>query len=70
MMAAVAIGAYGDMEACIADWTTPLLNQPEPPDAALSPIYESLFPSFSAASSALPPIWAGLASHRARQAAA
>lgn len=70
MMAAVAIGAYDDMEACIAEWTTPLLNQPEPPDAALSPIYDGLFPLFRAASGALPPIWAGLASHRARQAAA
>ncbi len=70
MMAAVAIGAYGDMEACIAEWATPLLNPPEPPDAALSPIYDSLFPSFRAATGALPPIWAGLASHRARQAAA
>ncbi|KMY86258.1 Erythritol kinase EryA [Candidatus Paraburkholderia calva] len=36
MMAAVALGVYPDMEACIAEWVTPLLGQPETPDAELT----------------------------------
>jgi erythritol kinase len=61
MMAAVAIGAYPDMDACIAEWTTPLLAAPEPPDADLVPIYDTLFTSYRAARKALPPVWRDLA---------
>ena len=35
MMAAVAIGAYPTMDACVADWVTPLLGPAEAPDPAL-----------------------------------
>lgn len=65
MMAAVAIGAYPDMRACIADWVTPLLGAPEPPDPALVATYDRLFPAFLAARTASPPVWAALASARA-----
>ncbi|MFD1798146.1 carbohydrate kinase [Paracoccus aurantiacus] len=65
MMAAVAIGAYPDMQCCIAEWVTPLLGQPEHPDPELVAAYERLFPAFSAARQALPPTWDALAAARA-----
>ncbi|MEH6786495.1 MAG: FGGY-family carbohydrate kinase [Paracoccus sp. (in: a-proteobacteria)] len=65
MMAAVAIGAYPDMEACIAEWVTPLLGKAEAPDPALVAAYDGLFPAFSSARHALPPVWDALAAARA-----
>ena len=64
MMAAVAIGSYPSMDACIAEWVTPLLGPTEPPDAGLVRAYDDLFPAFLAARRGLVPAWAGLA-HRA-----
>ena len=64
MMAAVAIGAYPDMEACIAQWVTPLLGQAEPPDPVLVAAYDALFPAFTASRRALPPAWDALAAAR------
>ncbi|MBN7784475.1 carbohydrate kinase [Ponticoccus gilvus] len=69
MMAAVAIGAYGDMDACVADWVTPLLGQPEQPDPALVPLYDRLFTSYAASRSALAPVWDGLAAARGTEGA-
>jgi erythritol kinase len=69
MMAAVAIGAYPDMEACIAEWTTPLLGPPEAPDRALVPVYDTLFRTYRTARSALGPVWDGLADARAAKGA-
>lgn len=65
MMAAVAIGAYPDMQACIAEWVTPLLGQAEPPDPVLVAAYDRLFPVFTASRRALPPAWDILAAARA-----
>lgn len=69
MMAAVAIGAYPDMEACIAEWTTPLLGAPEAPDAALIPVYDALYQTYRTTREALAPTWDGLAALRAAQGA-
>lgn len=68
MMAAVAIGAYPDMDACIADWVTPLLDTPEAPDATLAATYDRLFPAWRSARGALEPVWHALAQTRATQA--
>lgn len=65
MMAAVAIGAYPDMKACIADWVTPLLGRAEDPDPDLVAAYDRLFPAFLAARQALPGAWDALAVARA-----
>ncbi|WFE76503.1 FGGY-family carbohydrate kinase [Roseinatronobacter sp. S2] len=64
MMAAVAIGAYEDMDACIAEWTTPHLETPEGPDAELVPVYDTLFKSYRAARGALTPVWDTLTTAR------
>ena len=48
MMAAVAIGAYPIMDACIARWVTPLLGLPEAPDPELVGTYDRLFPAYVA----------------------
>lgn len=65
MMAAVAIGAFPDMDACIAEWVTPLLSAPEDPDPQLVATYDRLFPAFLAARRASPPVWEALAQARA-----
>ncbi|WP_082529298.1 FGGY-family carbohydrate kinase [Aurantimonas sp. Leaf443] len=57
MMAAVAIGVYPSMEDCIGEWVTPLLGDPEAPDARLTETYESLYPAYMAARRALEPTW-------------
>jgi erythritol kinase len=64
MMAAVAIGAFEDMDACVAQWVTPLLGTPEPPDAALAALYDQLFPAFRATRLELTPAWNALAAVR------
>ncbi|MBL4928150.1 carbohydrate kinase [Tabrizicola sp. KVB23] len=64
MMAAVAIGAYPDMQACIAEWVTPLLGPAEPPDPRLAAAYDRIFPAFTAARRSLIPAWDALAAAR------
>jgi erythritol kinase len=61
MMAAVALGAYPDMQACIAEWVTPLLGQPEAPDPALMQTYARAFPAYQKARRALEPVWEDMA---------
>lgn len=60
MMAAVAIGAYPTMDACIAGWVTPLLGPAEAPDTDLIAVYDRLYPVYAAARRALVPVWDGL----------
>ena len=64
MMAAVAVGGYPSMDACIAEWVTPLLGTPEQPDLELVRTYDRLFPAYVKARRALSPIWEALAGHR------
>ncbi|WP_102960362.1 FGGY-family carbohydrate kinase [Mangrovicella endophytica] len=64
MMAAVAVGAYRSMEDCIAEWVTPLLETPEPPDARLAETYGRLFPAYVDARRALEPVWSRMAENR------
>ncbi|MEO6298908.1 MAG: FGGY-family carbohydrate kinase [Paracoccaceae bacterium] len=66
MMAAVAVGVYPTMAACVAEWVTPLLGEAEPPDADLAHIYDQLYPSYNQARRALTPVWAGMAFTRER----
>ena len=61
MMAAVGLGAFPSMEACCAEWVTPLLGEVEPYDQALCRTYDELFPSFVAARTALQPVWRQMA---------
>lgn len=61
MMAAVAIGAYPSMDACIAQWVTPLLGPAESPDPALQDLYDARFPPYLQARRALAPVWEALA---------
>ena len=61
MMAAVALGAYPDMQACIAEWVTPLLGESEKPDPVSSQTYAQLFPAYRDARLALEPVWEGMA---------
>lgn len=64
MMAAVAIGVYSDMKACIGEWVTPLLGPAERPDPVLVEAYRRLFPAFAASRKGLVPAWEALAEAR------
>ncbi len=57
MMAAVALGVYPDMETCIAEWVSPLLESAETPDEHLAQIYTQMFPVYRGARRALEPVW-------------
>ncbi|MEP2027647.1 MAG: FGGY-family carbohydrate kinase [Paracoccaceae bacterium] len=61
MIAAVAIGVYPDMEACIADWVSPHLGALEAPDAALAAVYDRTYLAYRDARTALGPVWGALA---------
>ncbi|MDK4716621.1 FGGY-family carbohydrate kinase [Rhizobium sp. CNPSo 4039] len=63
MMAAVAIGAYRDMDSCIADWVAPLLGEAEPPDPANVERYDRLFDAYKDVRQAIAPAWDKLAQH-------
>jgi erythritol kinase len=61
MMAAVALGAYPSMDACIDTWVSPLLGEAEAPDPVLARHYDRLFPAYAEARRALTPVWEILA---------
>ncbi len=62
MMAAVAIGAYPDMDSCIATWVTPLLSAVEVPPPELASHYDRLFETYRQTRQVLPPVWSELQS--------
>jgi len=62
MMAAVAIGAYPNMDSCIATWVTPLLSAAEAPPAELNEHYRRLFATYQQTRLTLPPVWTELQS--------
>lgn len=64
MIAAVAIGAYPDMNACVSEWVIPALTELEPPDADLKRKYDMLFPEYVASRDAIRPTWSNLSQLR------
>ena len=64
MMAAVAIGAYRSMDACVAEWVQPLLTPAAAPDAELAKTYESLFSVYQQTQRQLSPVWRNYADFR------
>ena len=57
MMAAVAIGVYPSMKACVDRWVSPLLDAVETPPAELTQRYHHLFSSYQKIGRDLPPVW-------------
>lgn len=64
MIAAVQQGLYPDAEACAADWVTPHLGAPEPPDPELCRLYDALFPCYLETRMALRDTWTALSRAR------
>ena len=60
MMAAVAIGVYPDMDACIAEWVTPLLGNKQDPNPDLVSTYETTFQTYQSSRKAMAPVWQDL----------
>lgn len=57
MISAVQLGLYADMSACVAEWVTPHLTEPENPDPQLAAYYSDLFDLYQATRNALAPTW-------------
>jgi erythritol kinase len=64
MMAAVRLGLYADMPACIDEWVTPALGDSTSPDPGLARLYQDLYPIYLAVRRAMPPAWEALAKIR------
>ena len=62
MMAAVAIGVYADMEACIKEWVSPLLGDIHQPNAEDTEPYAKLYDIYRESREALAPLWSKLPS--------
>lgn len=62
MMAAVGIGVYPDMKACIDQWVVPLLAQPEEPSDKLSQTYQRLYAAYAETREGLVRPWTTLGS--------
>ncbi|MCA0048518.1 carbohydrate kinase [Mesorhizobium sp. B283B1A] len=65
MIAAVGVGLYPSMDACVGEWVTPLLGEAEPNDRDLAAIYDKMTPSYMLAHQALRPVWRAMASVQA-----
>ncbi|MGZ2256335.1 FGGY family carbohydrate kinase [Roseobacter sp. A03A-229] len=64
MMAAVGVGAYSDMAACIHDWVTPTLAAPEPHLPVLHARYDELFRLYQSSRESIRPTWQDLSQFR------
>ena len=64
MMAAVAIGEFNDMKACINEWVTPLLGVPDPVDSQMIDDYDQLYSAYKACRQGMGPTWSTMASMR------
>ena len=60
MMAAVSLGIYPNMAACVKDWVYPYLSEAEEYDASQGQIYDSLYPKYVEARQAYLPLWKSL----------
>jgi erythritol kinase len=65
MIAAVCVGLYPSMDACVGEWVTPLLGEAEPSDRNLAAIYDKMTPSYMLAHQALRPVWRAMAAVQA-----
>lgn len=65
MIAAVCVGLYPSMDACVGEWVTPLLGEAEPSDPNLAAIYDKMTPSYTLAHQALRPVWRAMAASQA-----
>ncbi|TGG92467.1 carbohydrate kinase [Natronospirillum operosum] len=60
MMAAVAVGVYADMDACIREWVSPLLGDIHQPNAEDTQPYARLYDVYRESREALAPVWSKL----------
>ncbi|WP_158816282.1 FGGY-family carbohydrate kinase [Methylocapsa sp. S129] len=64
MVAALRLGLYEDMPACIEAWVSPALGDSILPDAHLTKMYQELYLAYLAIRKAMPPAWERLAQIR------
>jgi erythritol kinase (D-erythritol 1-phosphate-forming) len=64
MIAAVRLGAFPDLAACVDAWVTPSLGEATAPDPTLAGIYSKLFSVYRDVRAAMAPAWRSLAQIR------
>ncbi len=64
MIAALCLGHYKTIDACVAEWTDPLLGDADRPDPELAKVYDRIFPSYVEAHKALRPVWRSMTQAR------
>jgi len=65
MMAAVQQRLYPDMDACVAEWVTPLLGSSTEPDPSLTARYDGAFGIYKQTREKMRPIWREMVANRA-----
>ena len=65
MMAAVQQKLYPDMDACVAEWVTPLLGSSTAPDPSLTGRYDGAFGIYKQTREKMRPIWREMVANRA-----
>lgn len=66
MIAAVNLGCYETMDACVESWVSPYLSAAEPYDKTLHELYKDRFTSYQQVRSLLPPVWKSLVTDAGR----
>jgi erythritol kinase len=67
MIAAVSLGIYDDMEACVADWVSPYMRPAEAPDPDTVRRFDEAFPAYRQTWQALRPVWHAMAGDHAQK---
>lgn len=65
MMAAVQQKLYPDMDACVAEWVTPLLGASTAPDTSLAGRYDGAFGIYRKTRETMRPLWREMVANRA-----
>ena len=65
MMAAVQQKLYPDMDACVAEWVTPLLGSSTEPDPSLTGRYDGAFGIYKQTRETMRPLWREMVANRA-----
>jgi len=65
MMAAVQQKLYPDMDACVAEWVTPLLGASTEPDPSLARRYDGAFGIYKETREKMRPLWREMVANRA-----
>ena len=67
MIAAVSLGLYDTMEACVTDWVEPYFRPAEAPNSEIVRRFNEVFPAYRQTRQALRPVWHAMADDHAEK---